>query len=131
VCDNYINYFATELNLGPTIVAPELNATERFEPTRVVTVIEWIAENRVSYNISVFPEVLITFMGEMTVHLIIPYNIQLTVNVSAIICRQERTTTEIIYYGELQYQVAIAFNILYCVMQYYDTYMIVSSPISA
>jgi hypothetical protein len=92
------------LNLGPVIVAPELNITERFEPTQVVTVIEWIAESRVSYNISVFPEVLITFMGETTVQLIIPYNIQLTVNVSAILCGQERTITEIIYHGELQYQ---------------------------
>ena len=74
--------------------------TERFEPTEVVTVIEWITENRVSYNFSVFPEVITTFIGESTIQLIIPYNIQLTVNVSATLCGQERTAIEIIYHGE-------------------------------
>lgn len=93
-----------------------MNVTERFEPTEVVAVIEWIAENRVSYNFSVFPEVVTIFIGpgETTVQLIIPYNIQLTVNVSATLCGQERTAIEIIYHGEPQCQVAIAFNNVSC-----------------
>ena len=96
-----INY-ASELNLGPVIVAPELNVTERFESTGVVTVVEWDPENEVSYNISTFPEVSTKFTGEMTVQLTIPYNIQVTVNVSATLCGEERTTKEIFYHGEPQ-----------------------------
>ena len=96
------------------MVAPILNVTERFEPIEVVIIIEWITENRVSYNFSVFPEVVTTFIGESTIQLIIPYNSQLTVNVSATLCGQERTAIEIIYHGEPQYQVAIAFNNVSC-----------------
>ena len=76
--------------------------TERFKPTGVVAVVEWIAEDRVSYNFSVFPEVVTTFIGETTVQLIIPYNIKLMVNISATLCGQERIATEIIYHGEPQ-----------------------------
>lgn len=79
-----------------------------------MAVIKWIKENRVSYNVSVFPEVVAIVIGESTIQLIIPYNIQLMVNVSATLCGQERIATEIIYHGEPQCQVAIAFNNVSC-----------------
>ena len=63
-------------------------------------VIEWTPESMVAYNISTFPKVLTTFTGEVTVKLIIPYNVQLTVNISATLCGQEITTTETFYHGE-------------------------------
>ena len=93
-----INY----ATLGPMIVGPELNVSERFESTGVVTVIEWDSENGVSYNISTFPKVLTTFIGEMAAQLIIPYNIHITVNVSATLSGQRRTTIESFYHGEPQ-----------------------------
>ena len=89
-----------------------LHVTERFEST-VVTYVEWNQENGVSYNISTFPEVFARFTGETTVQLIIPYNVQLAVNVSATLCGQITTTVKTFYYGELLLQHTQALMIIH------------------
>ena len=54
---------------------------------------EWIPNNLLSYNVSVFPEVPLVFTERTSVQLTIPYNIQLMVNVSAILCGETAMTT--------------------------------------
>ena len=58
----------------------------------VVTTVEWIPRKFLSYTISVFPEITLVFTGDTRVQLTIPYNTQITVNVSATLCGQEVVT---------------------------------------
>ena len=88
--------FAGVLLLGPgRIIAPELNVSvEQFELTGVVTIIEWTRENGVSYNISTFPDVPITFLGDTSVRVTITLDVQFMVNVSAMLCGGDNNYSE-------------------------------------
>ena len=82
---------------------PELNVSvEQFELTGVVAIIEWTGENGLSYNISTFPDVPVAFLGDTSVRMTIPYDIQFMVNVSAMLCGEITTTVKNLFYGKVQ-----------------------------
>ena len=90
--------------IGPQIVAPELSVTEQPEVFGVLTTVEWIPGRNLSYNVSVFPEVLLDFILDTGVQLTIPYNTQITMNVSATLCEQKVVTARHFYHGKSELQ---------------------------
>ena len=65
-----------------------------------MTVIEWTGENGVSYNVTTLPDVPLASIGDTSVRVIIPYDTQFMVNVSAMLCEEEVTTIENFFYGK-------------------------------
>ena len=90
------------LYIGPQIVAPELKVTEWYERSGVVVTVEWTRENSVSYNVSTFPEFSLTFIGDTSVKMVVPYNTQFMMNISAMLCESHMTTTKNFFCGELE-----------------------------
>ena len=86
------------ITIGPQIVAPELSITEQPELYGVLITVEWIPGRNLSYNVSVFPEVPLDFILDTRVQLTIPYNTQITMNVSATLCEQEVVTARHFYH---------------------------------
>ena len=88
--------------IGPQIVARELKVTEWYEPSGVVVTVEWTRENSVSYNVNTFPEFPLTFIGDTSVKIAVPYNTQFMMDVSAMLCESHMTTTKNFFCGELE-----------------------------
>ena len=98
------NNYLKNSYIGPQIVAPELNVTEWYEPSGVVVTVEWTRENTysVSYNVSTFPEFPLTFIGDTSVKMAVPYNTQFMMNVSAMLCESHMTTAKNFFHIELE-----------------------------
>ena len=95
-CGNsYLKYFF----IGPQIVAPELKVTELYEPSGIVVTVEWTRENSVSYNVNTFPEFPLTFIGDTSVKMAVPYNTQFMMNISAMLCESHMKN---FFYSELE-----------------------------
>ena len=106
----YVCWCVTTIGPG-RIIAPELNVSaEQFELTGVVIIIKWVRENGISYNISTFPDVPIAFLGDTSVRVTIPYDVQFTVNVLAMLCGKITTTEKNLFYGKVQ---KVNFSCLY------------------
>ena len=91
---------------------PEVNIranSEQFESDTVTLVLEWTQESSLlsySYNVSAVPDPqpAITFIGNTSVQLTVPYNMLFNVSVTASesLCGQKHVTTEItLLYSEL------------------------------
>ena len=85
--------------IGPQLVAPELNVAELYEPCGVLTSVEWTPKMNLLYNVSTFPEVSLVNTGETSTQLMIPYDTQIMVNVSAMLCGEIEVTPKNFFYA--------------------------------
>ena len=70
-------------------------------PRNVTLILDWTSENSVSYNVSVVPQVLISFTASLSVQLTVLYNVLYNVSVVSTLCGQNSATTSIgLKYGE-------------------------------
>ena len=80
-----------------------VNVSEFFDMNSIMATLEWTQENDVTYNISIFPQILVAnikMSGSSSIQLTLLYNTYY--NVSIVATRCETTTTIIpLHYGEM------------------------------
>ena len=93
---NNQNYFYDTVN--PSVVN---RAVTTFGPDSVMVTVAWQQERGASYNVSVFPQVVVNMSGPTTLQLTLAYNTLYNVTIATIVCGQTLSTTVTqLHYGE-------------------------------
>ena len=66
----------------------EVNKTEKFGNSNITVCLEWLKEDGISYNVTIFPQdlVVVNIITSMGVCFIAPYNIPLNVSIITSSC---------------------------------------------
>ena len=80
---------------------PVVNRTNTFEDDSISVVLKWAAEDAVTYNVTISPQVFAKKIYATSVELRVSYNTTYIVSILATLCGQSSTSTTIeIYFGK-------------------------------
>ena len=75
--------------------------SEEFRADNIMVTVEWTQEEGVTYQIIIIPEIPITFTGESSIQLILPYNTNYNLSVEATLpCQHQAHSHVQLFYGE-------------------------------
>ena len=78
---------------------------EEFGANNVTVTVEWTREEIATYQIIIAPEILLTFTGESSIQLILPYNNKYNLSVKCTLPCQDQACTPshvLLFYGEFK-----------------------------